>query len=795
MPLKAPTFDEEFHIARAYAYVRTGDLRMQQNHPPLVSVLAGLPLMLMPELTPPQEISHWDDAFLFEFADHLFWRLGHDVDKMLFLARFPIVLLGTLLGAFVYRWAREAYGRAAGLLAVGLYAFAPNLLAHTRLVTTDLAVTACAFIALYAFWRYLRRPTGWRMGLAGLALGLALSAKLSALLLIPVEGLLALLYFGCRGERRLQVADCKSQIGDCRKQGAGRGMGLLRRLLLVIGRWSLVILLAGLVVWAFYRFELRPWPGTDLPLPATTYLLNVRTLVGHAERGHGAFLMGRVSMHGWWAYFPLTFLLKTPLVTLLLLGVAAWDTVRRKSLRRELPILLFPIAYMGFALTSSLNIGYRYILPVDPFLIVYAAQVAGLSWPRPDWLRRYLLPGLMAITAGFSLWLHPHYLAYFNLLAGGPDGGYRYLVDSNLDWGQDLKLLKAYQDEQGIDEVRLGYFGTADPAYYGIRYRSLFAPGSSRLAKDFSPFNPAPGWYAVSATVLQGPFSSEPDLFNWFQRNAPVAKIGYSIFIYRVAPDPDPPDWLGVCTTPEPMMRDSELDRRFGRDDLRKVGFDCAQTWVYPAGGGPGWYLVPAVNDGPGTLAGQAMGDAQVVYRERGLRDVPGYTVYRWEGEPALDAWGPQREVWSSPALAPAGTDPITALAVPVGFGQQVAFLGYGLSSDEVEPGGEVVVTTAWRVLARVEDPPLSAFVHLVGPAGALSVGDGLGYPAIQWDPGDVLIQRNRLPVPPEAVPGRYWVQVGLYSLATGERLPVLEAEGPVADRVLLAQVVIQAAE
>ncbi|NIV34707.1 MAG: phospholipid carrier-dependent glycosyltransferase, partial [Anaerolineae bacterium] len=172
VPLKAPTFDEGFHIARAYAYVRTGDLRMQQNHPPLVSLLAGVPLLLMPELTPPEEIPRWDDAFLFHFADNLFWRLGHDADKMLFLARFPIILLGTLLGAFVYRWAREAHGPLAALLALGLYAFAPNLLAHTRLVTTDLAVTACGFIALYAFWRYLRGPNAWRMGLAGLALGL-----------------------------------------------------------------------------------------------------------------------------------------------------------------------------------------------------------------------------------------------------------------------------------------------------------------------------------------------------------------------------------------------------------------------------------------------------------------------------------------------------------------------------------------------------------------------------------------------------------------------------------------------
>jgi hypothetical protein len=120
-----------------------------------------------------------------------------------------------------------------------------------------------------------------------------------------------------------------------------------------------------------------------------------------------------------------------------------------------------------------------------------------------------------------------------------------------------------------------------------------------------------------------------------------------------------------------------------------------------------------------------------------------------------------------------------------------VSFLGYGLSSEQIAPGDEMVLTTAWQVTARPEAPPLSIFAHLVGPTGAVSVGDGLGFPAIQWVPGDVFIQRNRLLIPAEAPPGRYWVQVGLYSLATDERLPVRKASKPVADRLLLAPVTV----
>jgi hypothetical protein len=813
IPDKSPTFDEEFHIARAYAYVRTDDLRMQQNHPPLVSLLSGTPLLLMTaELTPPEEIPHWDDAFLFHFADNLFWRLGHDVDKMLFLARLPIIMLGTLLGAFVFRWAREAYGLKAGLLAAGLYAFTPNLLAHTRLVTTDLAVTACTFIALYAFWRYLRqpfgelrtRPSSWRFWQAGLGFGLALAAKLSALLLIPVTGLLVLLESGRRVNRR---------------QRDGLMQFVVRRLLFVVRCLSPVVLVAGLIMWAFYRLEIRPWPGSTLPLPATTYLLNVRTLVGHAERGHGAFLMGQVSMHGWWYYFPITFLLKTPPLLLLLLGLAAWDTARRDRWREESPLLLYPMLYFAFTLTSSLNTGYRYILPITPFLIVYAAKIAYKLPPPWGKLREGIFTSPHSyVLALFALWvpyacvalgLHPHYLAYFNFLAGGPDGGYRYLVDSNLDWGQDLKLLKGYLDQNDLDEIWLGYFGTADPVYYDIQYRPLMLDGPPRPADGFSPINPAPGWYAISATVLQGAYSPEPDIFDWFRRHEPVAKVGYSIFIYRVEADPDPPGWLGLCYAPEPVMDDTKIVQRFGRaasphDDLRLVGFDCEQAWVYPTGGGPGWYLVPAAGDGPGTLASQLLGDAEVVYRERGLRDVPGYTVYRWHEESKCELrsqWEKSisshgclfsAQAWSSPVLAPGENDPVTTLHVPADVGGQAVFLGHRLSSQPTAPGEEITLTTAWQVTARPEDPPLSVFAHLVGPAGAKSIGDGLGFPAIQWSPGDVFIQRNRLPVPPEIPSGRYWTQVGLYSLATGERLPVLEEGESAADRLLLSPVTIQ---
>ena len=766
--LKSPTFDEEFHVGRAYAYARARDLRMQQNHPPLVSALTGLPLLLMPELRDPTTIAGWDEAFLFTFADELFWRLGHDVDKMLFLARLPIILLGTLLGAFVSRWARQMYGSEAAVLSSVLFAFSPNLLAHTRLVTTDLAVTAFAFTALFSLWRYLRAPSWRRMALASAATGLALSSKLSALLLVPVCVMLA-------------VVDVWRRSGSGPRRRAASVQAVLRCLVL-FG-------VAGVVVWAFYGFEVRPWPGTRVLLPATSYLLNVRTVIGHAARGHGAFLMGQVSMHGWWYYFPITLVLKTPLVTLGLSAIALWDTLRGRRWGQEAAVLLFPATYFAFALTSSLDIGYRYILPLTPFLCLFAGKVASAAWLRPFWLRTRALPAVGVVYAAVTLSVFPHYLAYFNVLAGGPGEGYQYLVDSNLDWGQDLKLLKVFLDKRGVDEVWLGYFGSADPAYYGIRSRAIFPEGSSRPSDEIALFNPAPGWYAISATILQGPFSEEPDILDWFRRQTPVEKVGYSIFVYHVEPDDDDAEWIGACYGQESTLDLGDVSRRFGSDDLRTVGFDCGQTWVVPGGGSQGWYVVPLANDLPGTLAGEWLADSEGIYRQRGLRGGAAYTVYQWTGGAGSGTEEFTRQAWTSPLMAPDVDDVLGPVSVPADLGDQVSFLGYRTAMDSTDAGSELVVTTGWRVLARPSDPALAMFAHLVGPDGALSVGDALGFPAIQWSPGDVFYQMSRLPLPAEAHSGPRWVQVGFYSLATGERLPVLVGGEPNSDRLLLGPI------
>ncbi len=252
-----------------------------------------------------------------------------------------------------------------------------------------------------------------------------------------------------------------------------------------------------------------------------------------------AFLMGELSRTGWWYYFLVTFALKTPLPLLLLAGAALVDAVRRVrqrdwgALRLEL-FLWLPIGiYWLVTLSRNLNIGHRHLLPIYPFLFVGSGRAAAWLWRRR--MVRPVLAVLGLWYAGSALWIHPHHLAYFNELAGGPGNGYRLLVDSNLDWGQDLKNLGSYLEREGISRVRLSYFGTADPRYYRIPGSLL--PGHVLPAPPGVVRRVEPGdVVAVSATNLQGVYLDDPRLLPLMaelRRREPFAQVGYSILLYR----------------------------------------------------------------------------------------------------------------------------------------------------------------------------------------------------------------------------------------------------------------------
>jgi hypothetical protein len=542
MTSDSPTMDEQNHIARGLAYLRTGDPRLSVEHPPLVNVLSTLPLLTMPEIELPLDEPSWErqpaDVFWYVFAEQMLWQenRGLDIQKIMFLARLPIVYLTMGLALLGWHVARRMWGWPAPVFVLLLLLFDPNILAHGRYVTTDLGGTFFVLLATFLLWQLWMGTgggNGRRWVWAALGIGLAFSSKLSALAFVPIWTLQAVLPVYGMEQRGWRAA-------------ARRLAGMLA-----------AGLAALLVVWLVYGLEWGPYLFLDprlAPLnqwqgPLPTFLSGIERILLVSEGGRPAFLLGEFSSSGFLLYFPIAMLVKTPLLTLATAVLAAVTLTLLRPARARAIFLLIPIAaYLSISLFSALNVGYRHLLPILPFIYLLigglatkevrmklqsAARPLPAAWPVG--LLLLLLLALLSIDAR----LHPHYLSTFNSLAGGPENGHKVLVDSNIDWGQDLLRLQDWMAAQGVDRVKLGWFGTADPDYYGLVYEPL--PGGPRqpfwgqwTEPPFDVTAPAPGIYAISASSLWEYPLPEKRVYSWFREREPDARVGYSILVYVV---------------------------------------------------------------------------------------------------------------------------------------------------------------------------------------------------------------------------------------------------------------------
>ncbi len=752
------TIDEGFHITSGYEYLRTGQMRLMDEHVPLVKALFAWPLFLVPDLRPPEQAAGWESGDLISVAQETLLAY-QPIDRVIVPSRVLVALLTLLLAATVYRWAANCFGPTAGLFTLCLLAFDPNILAHGSLATTDMGAVAFIFWAVWAFARYLKAPTRWRRwGVAALLLGLAQGAKLTAALLLPVLGLLALVDAWQRGVKQERP-----------------GATILRRTLAYGG----MVVAAAIVVWGLYRFEVRPLPqiaGGALPLPAASHVerwLRLRDVIAY---GRESFLLGQNRMHGWWQYFPVAFALKTPLPTLLFsaLTVVVLFQGHRRDLVDELALGLFPLVYAVSSLTSTINIGYRHLLPILPFLYVSVSRLTLLAQVRtsrrPRYVLRFTFFALLLLQPITSLSIAPHYLAYFNSIAGGADQGYRFLADSNTDWGQTLKALADYQREHDLGAVKLSQFTFLDPAAYGVRYAPI-APMKGAPPVLPRRFNPAPSLYAISATTLDGVPLPLPSTYDWFRRRPPLAKIGHVMFLYRV--EENTGTWVAQCTAPVTPLADETLVEGFGSAELRQIYFDCRQSWIFPDGGASaGWYV--RATPGIDGLRWPTDDTRRLAWWPDWVRRLP------------LDAWR-LSYVQPTPGVAPAfaiweweRTSSPNALIVPphptseVVLDDTLAFVGCA-APDTLQAGATVDVLTYWRVLARPARPA-SLKMHLVNDRGeTVAVGDGLGIPIDQWYAGDIIVQRHRLSTPEETPEGDYQLQTGVYWLDTMAQWTVMK--------------------
>jgi hypothetical protein len=518
--VETPTIDEFAHVPAGCAYWRHGQFALYAKNPPLHKMLMALPVLASGAETPRAELEPMNWApwiYGYRFMSENFDRYL----TLFFRARIVSVLAGLLTALVLFCWARQLCGTRAAAIAAALFLLDPNVLAHSHLGTVDAASMFSITAALVALqWAY-RSPTPKRFMLAGFVWGLALLVKFTAVLLLPST--LAIVAFERRTDARLALRDIALLL-LCAAATINVGMGL-QGSFTPIGQ---------------YKFESELMQTTQALLPAwlptplpSAYCVGFDAQALDAQGGEfGSYLFGQWSDEGWWYYNLVALTVKTPLPVLMLVLAAPWSMRRLPDAWRKWRVAILSGASLLLMMMffNRLNIGVRYLLPLLPLGYLAAAS----HWRLPARWKNWLAGLLVAVQAFTMISIHPSYLAYFNLAVGGSANGHRVLLDSNLDWGQDLYRVPQLLGNLGYEgPIELLYFGHADPALYGIDYRLL-------------PARPVPGVIAVSTQYLLGGSYLATDVDGrvveissdhcaWLRQQRPVARAG-SIWVFDTRP-------------------------------------------------------------------------------------------------------------------------------------------------------------------------------------------------------------------------------------------------------------------
>jgi 4-amino-4-deoxy-L-arabinose transferase-like glycosyltransferase len=498
-PVFNQMWDEPAHLAAGMEWLSKGRYEYEPQHPPLARVAAAVG----PYLGGARSLGN---ARMYDEGRAILGDGAH-YRRVLFLARLGMLPFFWLMLVVCAVWGARESGAAGGLLATLFAATNPNLLGHAGVAGTDLAPAALAAAALLAWMRWRDKPTTSRALLFGVAVALAATSKFSALVfLVPALALGEVARLLTRG------ADPAREVAAISWRHALVGFGA-----------------AALTVWAVYRFDVGPVSPGDIWAPAPALFRGVRPFLQHANGGHPSFLLGEVSQRGWWYYYLVVLAVKTPLPLLALSVVGAVESVRAVRTERwpALVPLAGTIAVLLVALATHVDLGVRIVLTIYPFFAMLAARGVLALWRRGGArvivaARRLTTALLVAASVAVAVRAWPDYVAYFNPLAGSrPE---QVLVDSNLDWGQDLYRLADTVRARRIDSVRVHYFGSSNLSSAGLT-------NARRLGRD----ERTTGWVAASETFLAGVWTDTS--LHWLVRRTPVARIGPSMRLYFIEPD------------------------------------------------------------------------------------------------------------------------------------------------------------------------------------------------------------------------------------------------------------------
>lgn len=570
------TFDEVAHIPAGYTYAKAHDYRLNPEHPPILKVLSGIAILpLRPNFDWNADFwttsNNYGEYGQWDAGRHLLHQAGNNTDWIVFLARAPIVIISLLFGVFLFFWGRKLGGIITGLFALILYAFDPNVLGHNHFVTTDIGIAVAIGIAFYFFLQFIKVPS-WTNALAGgLALGVAQATKFSAIILIPFFGMILITY--------PIIKYYKKDQNRWKTLGEYILKGTCSMIIMFFTIWIVYIPVTYKMTSDVlppiaeikgqpekyardkYLVDFINYANTNVASrPLATYTQGLMQVLGRVDDGNVTYFMGNVSSDASYWYFPFVFIAKQTLIhlffyiiTLTLFAIVFVRSVHKLFTQKfisslnmfrafvlnrfhEIVLGTFVIFYSYLSITGNLNIGFRHLFPMMPLIYILTSKTIIDSYKSLQNRKRKRIVRTTFIALIITLVLsiiniYPYYMSYFNPLFGGPMNGYKYVTDSNADWGQDLKRLKIYLDEHPeIDKIRVNYFGGDD-----IHNRI----GADKYILWWDSKRPIePGYYALTTFFIQESLYNKSkaydDSYHWLENYAPIDRVGTSFFIYKI---------------------------------------------------------------------------------------------------------------------------------------------------------------------------------------------------------------------------------------------------------------------
>lgn len=530
------TFDETPHIAAGYSKLITGDYRMNTEHPPLMNLLQGMPLLLLkPKIN--FEDKSWTQKNLLEFTKKFFFEDNKNPKKMLFYARIPMMIITILLGWALFKWA-ETFGQKTAILALAIYTFEPNILAHGILATTDIGFAFFTFIAIYCYWKFFNQPTKTNLLFASITMALAQLTKYTAIFLWPTY-ILIILFTIKNATKQTKIKTLQYPFQEKIKNIKLKYFYFHSISLIIIA-----IITITLINCAYLFYEtgtpLKTAMLKDNTLDKTTYppdkifgenkIIKFITekipnpmpyyytkglgfVITESKKTNKNIIFGKEYSNGAWHYFITAFSLKSTIALILLIALAIILPQKTQKMKNTWQFMLIPAIVLLLALSNSTKqIGIRYILAIFPLIILWTAAKITNSKLFEKKYTKYIILLIITAHAISSAAASPDYISYYNEFIG-QENGWKYFTDSNTDWGQDFDKLVKYANCK--PNIKIKYLGTNDLTFYGL---------NTKIAKDTCE----PEILAISASIQ----SSEQ--FKWLKEYKPFDKIGNSILLYNI---------------------------------------------------------------------------------------------------------------------------------------------------------------------------------------------------------------------------------------------------------------------